>query len=315
MLHEAHISSLLKKAKLVEGDTHFSPINAGMSGAVVLVCNEQYVVKYIHSSMIDSVTMSQCRYEYDFYKQNAGQLDFLPEVIFQTANDDELLLVFKKYEAISPNRWDSALQLQAMDVYARINALECVAYSKFSLWSETELEPGRYSLKDSYNYWMRLCDKFPARLDASVLKKMYDNFYSIAAYADGLPIPNTFCHGDLAQPNFLLDGTKLLACDWQYTNFGKGISTVAYFCLRGAGLGLKIDQDALIARYSDALREYAGIIVTPDILTQYAIASEWLIAFRYAAEHMQEQTTERVEKGYMDMVEKYMTIQNCRTSF
>jgi len=281
-----------------------------MSGAVVLVCNDQYVVKYIHSSLIDDVTMSQCRNEYDFYQQHAGQLDFLPEVIFQTANDDELLLVFKRYEAILPKRWDSTLQQQAMDIYARINSLDYTAYSKSSLWSETELEPGRYSLIESYNNWMQLYNKFPVKLDASVLKEMYDNFYLIAAYADGLPIPNTFCHGDLAQPNFLLDGAKLLVCDWQYTLIGKGISAVAFFCLRGIDLGLKIDRDVLISRYSEALNKYMGIAVTPDILTRYATASEWMIAFRYAAEHMQDSDVDRVVGSYMGMVENYKAIQN-----
>lgn len=310
MLHEAHISSLLKKSSLIRGDIHFSSVNDGMSGALVLVCNDQYVVKYVHSSMVDNVTMSQCRNEYDFYEKNAGRLDFLPEVIFQTADDDELLLVLKKYETIPLERWDSALQQQAMDIYARINSLDCDAYSKTSLWAETETEPGRYPLIESYNNWVKLYDKFPAHLDELVLKDMYDNFYPIAEYADGLPISNTFCHGDLAQPNFLLDGAKLLVCDWQYTLFGKGISAVAFFCLRGVDVGLKIDKDALIYRYSQKLREHTGITVTPEILTRYATASEWLVAFRYAAEHMQEHSIERVAKSYEDMVEKYTTIKN-----
>jgi len=104
MLHEVQIKSLLKESHLIEGDINFSPVNAGASGAVVLSCNDQYVVKYANSSMVDTTIMNQFRYEYAFYEQYARHLDFLPEVVFQTANDDELLLVFKKYEAISQER-------------------------------------------------------------------------------------------------------------------------------------------------------------------------------------------------------------------
>jgi len=107
MLYEVQIKSLLKESRLIKGDMNFSPVNEGASGAVVLSCNDQYVVKYANSSMVDTAIMNQFRYEYDFYKQYASQLDFLPDVVFQAANDDELLLVFKKYEALSPKHWDS----------------------------------------------------------------------------------------------------------------------------------------------------------------------------------------------------------------
>ena len=308
MLHEVHITTLLKESRLIEGDINFSPINDGASGAVVLLCNNQYVVKYAHSSIIDTAIMNQFRYEYAFYEQYARHLDFLPEVVFQTANDDELLLVFRKYEAISPERWDSALQQQAMEICARINALDCVAYSNPSS-QKSESERGQYTLMKSYENWHNLHNKFPAQLNASVLKEMYDNFYKIEEYAEGLLIPNTFCHGDFAGGNFLLDGTRLLVCDWQYTHIGKGIGAVAYFCDRGIDLGWAIDRDSLIACYSEELREKTGVMVTIDTLTQYAKASTWLLAFRYWAEYLQDSNAKRVAGIYTGIVEKYIALQ------
>jgi len=307
MLHESQISSLLKKSDVIKGDVRFSPINIGMSGAVVLSCNDKYVLKYAHSSFIEDTLMNQFRYEYAFYEQYKGRIDFLPEVVFQTTTDDETLLVFKKYEVIPPERWDSALQQCAMEIIARINALDCTADSA-DFWMETELVPGLYTLMESYDNWKRLCEKFPVQINASVLKEMYENFYKIAAYADEFPIPNTFCHGDLASPNFLLDGTRLLVCDWQSTHIGKGIGGVTFFCARGVDLGLTIDRESLIVCYSEALKKYASVTVTPDMLTRYADIADWLVSFRYAAEYLQDSDIEQVMGCYSGMVNKYVCI-------
>jgi len=307
MLYEAQISSLLKKSNLIKDDVHFSPISIGMSGAVVLSCNDKYVLKYAHSSFIDDTIMNQFRYEYAFYEQYKGLIYFLPEVVFQTTNEDETLLVLKKYEVIPPEHWTSALQQRAMEIFARINALDCIA-SFADSWMETESVPGLYPLMESYDNWKKLCDKFPAQINASVLKEMYENFYKLAAYADEFPIPNTFCHGDLASPNFLLDGTRLLVCDWQSTHIGKGIGGVAYFCARGVDLGLTIDREALFDCYSKELNKYASITVAPDMLTRYADLSDWLVIFRHAAEYLQDSDIDQVVGCFSAMVNKYKAI-------
>jgi hypothetical protein len=92
MTYVAQVSSLLKKSNFTQEVLHFTPISIGMSGSAVLSCNDKYIMKYAHSSFIDDALMKQFRYEYNFYKQYAGHLDFLPEVIFQTISDDETLL-------------------------------------------------------------------------------------------------------------------------------------------------------------------------------------------------------------------------------
>jgi len=195
-----------------------------------------------------------------------------------------------------------------MVICASINALDYVAYLNPSS-QDKESVLGLYTLKESYENWYRLHNKFPTHLDASVLKEMFDNFYKIEEYAEGLPIPNTFCHGDFAGGNFLLDGTRLLVCDWQYTHIGKGIGAVAYFCDRGIDLGWPIDRDSLIACYSNALQEKTGAMVTIDTLTQYAEASTWLLTFRYWTEYLQDSNAERVAGIYTGMVEKYIALQ------
>jgi len=309
MPHEDRISALLKESGIIKGDIHFSPVAAGFSCAVKLFCNNQYFIKYANTSTIDSEGMNQCRNEYAFYEKYAGKLDFLPEVVYQTANDNEVLLVLKKYETIPPHRWDKALLQQAVEICTRINALDCTAYSAFS-WLETENEPGRYSLQESCDNWMRLHKKFPDNIDAKVLDNMHNDFYKIAKYSEELTIPNTFCHGDFAPDQLLLDGARLLVCDWAYTHYGKGIGAVAYFCVRGIDQKLPIDRDALIAYYSEALHNHTGISVAPELLVQYVNVSEWLVAFRYYAEYLQDADRSRAIGSYKDMVETYMALQH-----
>jgi aminoglycoside phosphotransferase (APT) family kinase protein len=154
----------------------------------------------------------------------------------------------------------------------------------------------------SYENWKKICDKFPVQMNKSMLKTMYEDYHKIEAFTEELPIPNTFCHGDFASPNFLLNGTQLLVCDWQYTHNGKGIGAVAYFCNRGIDLGLKINREALIDYYSNAFCENIGVTVTTDTLTRYADASDWLVSFRYVAEYLQDAEVERVTRCYNDML-------------
>jgi len=222
------VMSLLLQNNIASDNSVFSPITAGLSGAQVFLCDNRYVIKYASSSILNDVVMGQCKNEYGFYKMFTDKIDFIPEVVLQFSNDEEIMIVFKKYEAIPNSRWDEALQKYAMDLCAQINALDCNASHNRS-WLETEQEPGQYPLSESHENWNHLQVKFSEHINASLLNEMYADFYEIAAYTEKLPIPKTFCHGDFAPANFLLDKDKLLVCDWQDTHIGTGIGAVTYF--------------------------------------------------------------------------------------
>jgi len=104
------VSALLKENNIDVKSTDFSTVNDGASGAVVLECDGKFIIKYAHSSEMGEAKMNHCRNEYNFYSRFVGQLDFIPQIIFQTSTNEELLLVLKKYEAILPERWDEILQ-------------------------------------------------------------------------------------------------------------------------------------------------------------------------------------------------------------
>jgi len=301
------VGHLLEQCDFGNGNIVLTPLEAdGMSSARMFVCNGYYVIKYVNGSNCDTVEMRLHKHEYDFYKTYAGMWDFLPEIVLQVADGNEQLIVMKRYETISGARWDTALQQQAMDICARINALDIEAPYKHS-WLETEQEPGQCSLAGSLENWCKLQEKFPKHMDAVVLQEIHDNFYAIAEYAQGLAIPDTFNHGDFAPTQCLLDsdGERLILVDWQSTHIGRGIGAVAYFCSRGLEAGAQFDKSRMIQMYQEALLRHTGIDIGINMLEDYAAVTDLLVAFRYSAEYLQEAGEDRVVGEYVGMVDLY----------
>jgi len=294
------VTSLLKQNNITTNEAALSSITIGASGANIFSCNDQYIVKYVNSA--DGIRGYQR--EYDIYNVFASKIDFVPEVIFQTSDDFEMLIVLKKYAPVKKMMWDEAMQLRAADLCARINTFDHDALG-VSLPSDDERESYDYDLSLSYENWGRLQNKFPNHIDAQLLKQMYGDYDDVVALSEILPIPKTFCHGDLHPGNFLLNGDSLLVCDWQEARIGKGIGDIAFFCNRGGAMRIGIDKAALVDGYRKSLVKHANIDVALDIFLRYMAASEFHVSFKFWAEHLLKSDLERVLKIYTTMVDNY----------
>lgn len=305
------VTELLRQNNILCGKTELLPITAGAGGAYVFSVDYQYIIKYAYLPALDFEIRKQYRKEFSFYKICSGKnIDFLPEIVFQTANDDEILLVMKKYAPIKPADWDENLQKSAMELCAHINAVDTTDFN--ALFQEQEKQNDEeqhedsYPLSLSYQNWVNLQKKFPEHIDAALLKEMYADFDDMGACADKLDIPETLCHGDCHPQNFLKDGDKLKICDWQGAGIGRGIGDVAFFISRGADMGLDINRDKLIEDYCGALLKYANIKVNVSDLHKNVAADEFWVSFRYWAGYLQTSDIDRVLNIYNSMVNSYV---------
>ena len=309
------IIELLIKNNILSDKKQLVPITVGAGGASVFSVADKYVVKYANLSTLDFETRKQYRNEFDFYQICSNKnFDFIPEVIFQTSYDDEMLIIMKKYIPIKVEEWDENLQKSAMELCANINAVDTTDFISIFQDHDKKIANANdgddkgedpYPLSLSYQNWVNLQKKFPEHIDAVLLKEMYENFDNIDIYTGKQTIPETLCHGDYHPQNFLKNGDKLIICDWQAVGIGKGIGDIAFFISRGIDMGLKVDRDKLIADYYEALLKYTNIKVDVYDLHKNVAANEFGVSFRFWAHYLENSDIDRVLNIYNAMVKSY----------
>jgi hypothetical protein len=308
----------------LNGNEKLLSITTGQSCAHVFSVEDKYVVKYYaHLSERDYITRMMCRKEYDFYEICSRiNIDFIPEVVFQTANDDEILILMKKYSPVKYEEWTEDLQKRAVELYARINAADTADFNELFLKYEklkeelnniagyksdgTPIFKHEYPLSLSYQNWNNIQKKFPEHIDGPLLKEMYDNFDKRVS-----PIPDTFCHGDWNPNSCLKDGDRLIVCDWAEVCMGKGIDSVTWFIKSGERRGIKMNRDKLIDDYCRALFKYTNIKIEQSDLRKHFAASDFGAAFTFGAENLQTADIDSVLNCYNTMVNNYKLMLKC----
>ena len=316
------ITELLTQNNILNGNERFLPITIGISGTYIFSIEDKYVVKYAYLPKFDLIERERFQKEFNFYKFFSDKnIDFIPEVVFQTANDNEILILMKKYSPIKVEEWTEDLQKITMELCARINAIEISNFNDIfheneqfqEIWNNTvgytpdgtPLYKEDFPLSFAYQNWKNLQKYFSEHIDRSLLKEMYESFDEIDSYVNTPPIPDTLCQKDFNPNNFLKDGDRLLACDWGEVCIGKGIDSVAWFSRCGTDYGITINRDKLIEIYCEALFKYANIKVALNDLHKYINASEFIGAFRCGAKFFQATDINSVLNCYNAMANNY----------
>jgi len=277
-----------------------SPITNGASGAFIFDVDGKYIVKYARKTGNDPKIFNMFVKEYDFYRLYSDICsDFIPDVIFQTANQEEIFIVLRKYAVINHDQWNDDLIKRAMQLCARINSIDATFQETNDYGSDYDVYPLTVSLEN----WLSVQNRFPDHIDASLLNAMYENFDAINSYAKQLPIPKTLCHGDFHPQNFLMDGDKLIICDWQTVGIGRGISDVAFFISRGSDMGISMNKNMMIEEYHKSMK----YVELSDLYKNVA-ASDFYVSFKFWAEYLLESDISRVLSIYNSMAESYKTI-------
>ena len=303
------ISDLLKRNTGLNFESELQLIPIGAGGAQVFSVEDKYIVKYVHFAEHDIGTTKGYKKEFSFYKACANKpFAFLPDIIFQTISDDEMLIVMKKYTPIRYNEWNEDLQKRAMELCAIINSVQLTSLSE--VLDEPEKNNGNdpndpYPLSVSFDNWTKLHNKYPTHIHADLLKDMYGNYNILDSLSNELEIPQTLSHGDFHPENFLRNGDELIVCDWQGVCVGRGIGDVAFFISRGTDMGILMDRDKLIGHYHNALMKYANVNTDLSVLHKHIALSEFGISFRFWAQYLQEADLEKVLGIYIAMSDAY----------
>ena len=280
------------------------PLKTGASGADVWKCTRggaRCVAKYVEKTAVSGDVWRGSLREYDLLAAET-KLDFLPEVIFARRDEDALLIVEPEYRPIEANAWTEELLRRAMELCAQLHASDIAPFRAVSA-PESAQEDG-WKPADSLALWLRLAEKFPDTADRALLEKICADFAAVPARVGALGLPEGPVHGDCHPENFLLDGDRMRLCDWQGANIGCGVGDVSFFISRGADMGVKMDENALIEAYLAALGR-RGIALSREAFDRSCAASTLTVSFRFWAMFLQNAPEERVAEIYRPMAAAY----------
>ena len=280
-----------------------TPVHGGMGGAHIYCADGKYIVKHAVFSDLDASVTQSLKNEYAFYKWSAArQIGYIPDILFQAVNGMEMIIVMKKHAALIREDWGFDMQKRAMRLCASINATSTDGFESLHSADKVFYD---YPLAVSLGNWLKLHDRHPGVIDASLLSSMYDKHDEILMSAEKLAVPQTLCHGDFHPYNFLADGERLMICDWQSVSAARGIGDVAFFISRGSAMGIDIDKDMLIKEYHGAACRRLGETLKLEDLYTVCAASEFSVSFKFWAEHLQNSSVEQIKGIYDPMAANF----------
>lgn len=297
------VLSLMKDENAFNVGVDPYPINVGASGAMlyrVTGGNKKYVLKFMHRAFCEEDSQFEAQKNELLFYEAARQLDFIPNVSYSKQGEDFIILLLDFYEPISHERWSLPLQKQAVDLCAKINSLDLSLAAKLGL-GFTPQKIDRAAAEQAYGQWQLVLKKHTG-LDPSILDKIYGSLEKACQILNGQP--HFFCHGDFHPENILTDGNRLLVCDWQGVNMGKGIGDFSFFISRGKGFGIKINEDELLDYYCEKLCEYKRADICKIQLLREKHAAVLLTTFMFWV------SRERVSEQFESMVRsfKYLAV-------
>ena len=279
-------------------------LKTGASGACVWKCTrkgQRCVAKYTEKAAVSEAVWQGSLREVELLAAMKG-VDFLPEALFVRRNDDAVLIIEPEYRPIAAHEWTDALLADAMALCARVHAADAAQFA--DIFDRKEAQADGWDLRVSLDGWLRLAEKFPCSMDRALLERIYADFTAIPARVQALDLPQGLAHGDCHPENFLLEGGKMRLCDWQGAHIGCGVGDVSFFFSRGADMGVKIDENALIEAYLAALAR-EGISLSRQAFDKCCAASTLTVSFQFWAMYLQDAPEARVAEIYRPMAAAY----------
>ena len=278
-------------------------IYTGASGAqlyVIAADGKEYVLK---TAAPGGRHMEEYKKEYAFYELNHTlRLPFAPEVVYMENHARHgIILVMKRYRPIAHSEWGRELQFRAVDLCAEFNSVPADKLASIARFSPAAIDP--IFTEKPYREWKTVLGQHRGEFDDSILDEIYKYIGLACPVLNGEP--HYACHGDFHPENILMDGNRLVICDWQNVNIGKSIGDITFFISRGLGFGININADDLLDYYCGRLSQRKGIPIEKAALLKERYAATLLNVFSFWAYHLKNCSVERVAAQFDEMAKAY----------
>lgn len=298
-----YIISYLEQQRVFTDVQLVDQLRRGASGAKVYrVCDGTgcYVVKHTPPYCgEDQQLLSSYQREWKFYSTvHHDTVPMIPQVLY-IQNDPEIgiVLVFPYYQGIEFSEWNTDLQYQAADLCAQIHSLDPTWFSDLKLtFNKTEVDPER--LAQAFENWTLVLAQHGQNQD-TVLRTIQDHMTAICKILNAPP--HQICHGDFHADNILRDDERLVVCDWQNINMGKGAGDIAFFISRAKSAGIDINTAQLIDYYCKRLSCYTGERINSSEIYQVINASTVFTSFLFWPNYLKNAPSDKVFTIYNEM--------------
>jgi len=306
-----HLLPHLHAKGVFRGVAQAVEITSGGSGARLLDVTDgdgRYVVKTtFHSPYIHEERLRSYKREYDFYGLCRNDpVSFAPEIIHLEHHDDfGIVVVMKHYRPIRRDEWNMPRQLQAVDLCARLASLDVGRLSGMRV-TFRDMEIDREFAGRSCAEWKSVVSRHGYRFDGKHIDRIFNNLDVICPILNARP--HSVCHGDFHPNNILLDGEKMVLCDWQNVHIGKCAADFSFFLKRGFHFGMEKNKDALFEHYRDQLPRHAREATSLPVLLKDMHAATVHNSFLFWPYHLASADFERVQSIYDGMVHAFEEI-------
>lgn len=282
---------------------HVRDINVGQSGAWVCEIRGGRIAKLTRRSSLKEDGLWQ-KYEneaafYECVKDEA--LPFVPQVLFIGRQENEILLVMKKYTPIARSALSDAQLCKVWDTLAMIHTTPVPGFLP-----RGERKPLAYTRAEAEGFiagWERVLAEHPGAFSADVLHQIGRDINPI-----NIALHSTykyFTHGDFHFDNLLTDEEgRVVVCDWQGCGAGDPSGDLSFLISRLLSDGYPLDAEKLVEGYCRHANRRGLMLQPQDVHARMALAN-LNTSFMYWHMYLHGADEARVGSIYEKMTEDY----------
>lgn len=277
-------------------------IIVGQSGSDVYDVDNKYVLKHtVRNKLKNHELFLSYKREAQLYQSfNRKKLLCLPEVFYIKENDEEVILLMKKYRIIKHDEVNKEVLTKIMKAVAMVH--QCML-PEFLLKSKSEVNIlSNGEIMECVTGWKSVLNEHKGIFDDKPLDDIAMNINAaILWHASGESVLN---HGDFHLNNLLLDEEEnIVICDWQSVSNGNVSNDLGFFLSRLHGEGIEINEINIIDLYVQAVKELNGRIMDSEKIYRHMCASTLITSFLFWHQYLHGSSKERVKGIYDKMVQ------------
>lgn len=285
-------------------DDEVRAISTGASGAMVYG-TEKMIIKVIdRAARGNEDLIKQGEWEYRFY-QNRERVPFayLPEIMgIQEVENRYLVIVLRRYRALSLAEWTIPYQRMAADICARLHSIPLNQLDDLRL----AYSPLRFSDEEiaaALNGWQDVLGR-RGLWDEQKMRRMAEEIPRAALLLESMP--RNFVHGDFFCHNLLWDEAtrRMVLIDWQ--NYGVGRrGDVSFFLNIGSSWGINVDKEAVIETYIQARERHSGLSIRREEIDLEFAINDYQTDFIHWWRYLKDAPERRIAEVFGRMNEAY----------
>ena len=278
-------------------------ISLGKSGAQVYELDGSMVLKYADRRQLGSrAAWKACLRELEFYQWFSWKgISLAPEIVFSQTECGQMLLVTRRYPALSQEAARGMALDWIGDMLARLHSLTPPDFlagngaAKEPLWNQKRL-------RESLAGWQQVLEEHPKVFEPEALEtalEQIDGLNRVFACRESCLV-----HGDFHCENLLLDWQekKVLACDWQSAGMGDPAGDLSFFASRMEADGFPVRWEQLLKGYCRSCQRL-GISRDKASLEARMRLNRLNTALAFWHQYLHGSSRERVERVYTRLAE------------